>query len=107
MSNKNYDLIHADEGVKLGWDEKRSVLTVSGEGRCELGEVCGGLRTLGSVEVEAQTVGGWARRLPLSAHATFHGFGRSLRFWMEAIWLQFGCSFRTTSGHFGQFFVPR
>jgi hypothetical protein len=57
MNNENYDLIHADEGVTLHWDDRNKTLTVSGEGRCELGDVRGGLETEGTVEATAQTVG--------------------------------------------------
>lgn len=56
MSNETYNLIHADEGVEVR--DQEGSLTVSGEGRCELGEVRCDLRTEGAVEVTASTVGG-------------------------------------------------
>jgi hypothetical protein len=58
MKNKHYDLIHADPGVKLEWDSGNSTLYVSGEGRCELGEVRGSLATEGEVTVKAGRVRG-------------------------------------------------
>jgi hypothetical protein len=58
MRKKNYDLNHADEGVQLDWNDETQTLKVSGEGRCELGDVRGSLWTEGTVEVTVQTVGG-------------------------------------------------
>lgn len=60
MSNeKNYDLIHIDPGVKI----KRiyGVLTVSGSGHCELGDVRGDFSLTDGVEVTAERVGGDVR----------------------------------------------
>jgi hypothetical protein len=59
MSNANYDLIHADEGLQLHWNDQTKTLTVSGEGRCELGDVRGSVHvSSGDVTLQADTVHG-------------------------------------------------
>jgi len=60
--NKNYDLIKADSGITLEWQKREKTLIISGEGRCELGEVRGDIVTEGRAQVTVQTVGyAWSK----------------------------------------------
>ena len=56
--NKNYDLIHADPGITLEWQEREKNLIISGEGTCELGEVRGDIAAEGHADVTVRAVSG-------------------------------------------------